>query len=205
MTWRRWLLAAASVDDVGTAGRASMKAAGVVVDDAAVTPTYVHGVATNREIPIIRKIAVGSIRNKLLFILPAACCSARSRPTLVEVLLATGGATSAEGRPQGDPRHQARRPRPRRARRPRPLTPSRPPSRARSAPTSFLSAEIMVISLKEVIDEPLLSRAAILVVVAVLITVLVHGVVALIVKMDDAGLALTRRESPAPSAPGCSW
>ena len=66
-------LAAASIDDVGAAaGRASVKAAGVVVDDTAVTPQYVRGLAAERELPIIRKIAMGSIRNKLLFILPAA-------------------------------------------------------------------------------------------------------------------------------------
>src|SRR3546814_5791847 len=66
-------LAAASFDDVGAAaGRASMKAAGVVVDDTAVTPTYVHGLAADRELPFIRRIATGSLRNKLLFILPVA-------------------------------------------------------------------------------------------------------------------------------------
>ena len=66
-------IAAASVDDVGAAaGRASVKAAGVVVDDTAVTPQYLHGSAAARELPIIWKIAVGSLRNKLLFILPAA-------------------------------------------------------------------------------------------------------------------------------------
>ena len=73
-------LAAASVDDVGAAaGRASVKAAGVVVDDAAVTPAYVRGLAAERELPIIKRIALGSLRNKLLFILPRRCCSARSR------------------------------------------------------------------------------------------------------------------------------
>ena len=66
-------LAAASVDDIGVAaGKASMKAAGVVVDDTAVTPTYVQGLAAERELPIIKKIATGSLKNKLLFILPVA-------------------------------------------------------------------------------------------------------------------------------------
>ncbi len=66
-------LAAASVDDVGAAaGKATVKAAGVVVDDAAVTPAYVDGLAAERELPIIRRIAIGSVRNKLVFILPAA-------------------------------------------------------------------------------------------------------------------------------------
>ena len=65
-------LAAASIDDVGAAaGRASVKAAGVVVDDTAVTPRYVQGFTPDRELPIIKRITIGSIRNKLLFILPA--------------------------------------------------------------------------------------------------------------------------------------
>src|SRR5688500_18562449 len=86
-------LAAASVDDVGAAaGRASMKAAGVVVDDTAVTPNYVKGLAAERELPIIRKIAVGSLRNKLLFILPAALLLSEIAPTLVEIILMCGGA-----------------------------------------------------------------------------------------------------------------
>ena len=64
-------LAAASIDDVGVAaGKASAKAAGVVIDDTAVTPQYVQGLAADRELPIIKQIAVGSLRNKLLFIVP---------------------------------------------------------------------------------------------------------------------------------------
>src|SRR5262245_62756491 len=66
-------LAAASVDDIGAAtGRATAKAAGVVIDDTAVTPQYVHGIAAERELPIIKRIATGSLRNKLLYILTAA-------------------------------------------------------------------------------------------------------------------------------------
>ena len=85
-------LAAASVDDVGAAaGRASMKAAGVVVDDTAVTPNYVQGLAAERELPIIKKIAQGSLRNKLLFILPAALILSSIAPTLVEIILMAGG------------------------------------------------------------------------------------------------------------------
>ena len=85
-------LAAASIDDVSAAaGRASMKAAGVVVDDAAVTPQYVKGLTADRELPIIRKIAVGSARNKLLFILPAALLLSEIAPTVVEIILMLGG------------------------------------------------------------------------------------------------------------------
>src|SRR5690349_14130226 len=86
-------LAAASIDDVGAAaGKASVKAAGVVVDDTAVTPAYVQGIAAERELPIIRRIAIGSIRNKLLFILPVALVLSEIAPKLVEVILMLGGA-----------------------------------------------------------------------------------------------------------------
>ncbi len=85
-------LAAASVDDVGAAaGRASAKAAGVVVDDTAVTPQYVAGVAAKRELPIIKKIARGSLRNKILFILPAALLLSEFLPWLLTPLLMVGG------------------------------------------------------------------------------------------------------------------
>src|SRR5512134_1248891 len=85
-------LAAASVDDVGAAaGRASAKAAGVVVDDTAVTPRYVHGVAAERELPIVKRIAVGSIRNKLLVILPVALLLSEFLPWLLTPILMLGG------------------------------------------------------------------------------------------------------------------
>src|SRR6476469_1830272 len=86
-------LAAASVDDVGAAaGRASAKAAGVVVDDTAVTPQYVQGVAAEREIPIIKKIAIGSLRNKLLIILPVALALSQWMEWLIAPILMVGGA-----------------------------------------------------------------------------------------------------------------
>ena len=190
-------LAAASIDDVGAAaGRASLKSAGVVVDDTAVTPGYVRGLAAERELPIIRRIAVGSLRNKLLFILPVAIILSQVAPVLVEIILMAGGAFLCyEGAHKivhalrGDDRdHDV------------PATirglDAERETIAGAIRTDFiLSAEIMVISLKEVIAEPLVSRAIILVVVAVLITVVVYGVVAAIVKMDDVGLSLTTRSS----------
>jgi predicted DNA repair protein MutK len=197
-------LAAASLDDVGAAaGRASVKAAGVVVDDAAVTPAYVKHLAAERELPIIRRIAVGSLRNKVLFILPAALLLSAIAPAVVEVILMCGGAfLSYEGAHKvihalahDDHDHDV----------PAPVQGDEAESRtvAGAIRTDFiLSAEIMVIALKEVLDEPLVARAAILVVVAVLITVVVYGVVGLIVKMDDVGLALTERDSPAAQRTG---
>lgn len=191
-------LAAASVDDVGAAaGRASAKAAGVVVDDTAVTPQYVHGVAAERELPIIKKIAVGSLRNKLLFILPAALVLSQFVPWLLTPILMVGGTYLCyEGAEkvwerisghQGD-EHLATE-----------LGPEQERSMIAGAiRTDFiLSAEIMVIALNEVADEGFVPRAVILAIVAVGITFLVYGVVGLIVKMDDVGLTLSQRASTA--------
>ena len=192
-------LAAASVDDVGAAaGRASAKAAGVVVDDAAVTPAYVRGLAAKRELPIIRKIAVGSIRNKLLFILPAALLLSAIAPVLVEIILMLGGtylcfegAEKVEhliSHHRGDPVEV-------------PAVMQGPEAEAKTISGAIrtdliLSGEIMVIALKEVLDESLLARSIILVIVALAITVAVYGAVALIVKMDDIGLRLAQRREP---------
>src|SRR3990170_1045867 len=86
-------LAAASIDDVGVAaGKAGTKAAGVVIDDTAVTPNYVVGLSPDRELPIIWKITKGSLRNKLLFLLPAALLLSAFAPWAVIPLLMLGGA-----------------------------------------------------------------------------------------------------------------
>ena len=106
-------LAAASVDDIGAAaGRATAKAAGVVVDDTAVTPQYVHGIAAERELPIIKRIAIGSLRNKLLFILPAALLLSQFVPWLLTPILMIGatylcyeGAEKVWGRIRGHDDH----------------------------------------------------------------------------------------------------
>ena len=193
-------LAAASIDDVGAAaGRASVKAAGVVVDDAAVTPAYVQGLAADRELPIIRRIAVGSLRNKLVFILPAALLLSAVAPTLVEVLLMFGGSFLAyEGAHKvihrlRDDDHEHEHDVPVAVK----GGDAESTTVAGAIRTDFiLSAEIMVIALKEVLHEPVVSRGIILVVVGVLITIAVYGVVALIVKMDDVGLRLSQRSSP---------
>src|SRR6187549_2827246 len=86
-------LAAASIDDVGAAaGKASAKAAGVVVDDTAVTPGYAMGFTPDRELPIVAKIAVGSLKNKFLFLLPGALLLSAFAPWAVTPLLMLGGA-----------------------------------------------------------------------------------------------------------------
>src|SRR5688500_3774563 len=86
-------LAATSLDDVAAAaGRSGAKAAGVVIDDAAVTPRYVVGLTPDRELPIIWKIAKGSLRNKLLFLLPAALALSALAPWAITPILMIGGA-----------------------------------------------------------------------------------------------------------------
>ncbi|MGL4174022.1 MAG: DUF808 domain-containing protein [Actinomycetota bacterium] len=191
-------LAAASVDDVGAAaGRASAKAAGVVVDDTAVTPRYVQGFTADRELPVIRRIAVGSLRNKLLIILPAIMLLSQFLPWLLTPLLMAGGVFLCfEGAEKIweklSGHHEKGSDVPAAAQ-----GPDVEQAMVRGAiRTDFiLSAEIMVISLNEVANEPFLFRGAILIVVAIAITSLVYGVVALIVKMDDVGLHLAQRNN----------
>ncbi|MGV9709983.1 DUF808 domain-containing protein [Gordonia sp. NPDC003424] len=195
-------VAAASIDDIGAAaGKASVKAAGVVVDDTAVTPRYVHGFTPDRELPIVRKIAIGSIRNKLLIILPVAMILSQFLPQALPYLLIAGGLflcyEGAEkvyeafggghggGHDDTDEVPAAEK------------GPEFEKSMVNGAIRTdlILSAEIMVISLSSVESEPFLTRLIVLIVVAILITVLVYGVVALIVKMDDVGLSLAQRQS----------
>jgi hypothetical protein len=188
--------AAASIDDVGVAaGKASAKAAGVVVDDTAVTPTYVQGLAAERELPIIKKIAKGSLKNKLLFILPAALLLSQFVPILVEVVLICGGAFLCyEG---AHKIHHRLTHHPEHAEVATVLADDHEENTVRGAiRTDFiLSGEIMVIALKDVIDEGFLSRTIILMIVAVVVTFVVYGVVALIVKMDDVGVRLATSDS----------
>ncbi len=189
-------LAAASVDDVGAAaGRASAKAAGVVVDDTAVTPRYIEGVTPDRELPIVKKIAIGSIRNKLLIILPLALLLSQFLPWLLTPILMLGGTYLAfEGAEKIWEKlaHHETHDQPVAA-----VGPEQEKAMISGAIRTdlILSAEIMVISLNEVASEPFVTRALILIVVAFFITVLVYGVVGLIVKMDDIGLHLAERES----------
>ncbi len=194
--------AAASLDDIGAAaGRASIKAAGVVVDDTAVTPQYVHGLHADRELPIIRRIALGSLRNKLLIILPAILLLSEFLDFLLTPILMVGGAYLCyEGaekvwhRISGHAEEHGSVEK---------ALPDEKTIVSGAVRTDFiLSAEIMVISLNEVADEGFLSRAIILVVVALGITALVYGVVGVIVKMDDVGLNLAQRSTRAVSAIG---
>lgn len=191
-------MSAASLDDVaGMAAKAGLKASGAVIDDAAVTPRYVSGLSPERELPIVAKIARGSIRNKLLYLLPAALLLSAFLPTAITPLLMIGGAylcyegaekvvhsftshadAAAEGaldQASADPQG---------------LEDARV---AGAIKTDFiLSAEIMTIALAAIPVDNLLTEAVVLALVAVGITAAVYGGVALIVKADDFGLRLAR-------------
>lgn len=191
-------MAAAQVDDIAAhAAKATGKSAGVVVDDAAVTPKYVTGIAAARELPMVGRIAAGSIVSKLVILLPALLLLQAIAPWVVAPLLILGGAylcfegaekiwhwilghheEEHETGQSLDAAHLEKK-------------------RVQGAiKTDFiLSAEIMTIALSTIEVDSLWTRAAVLAVVAVLFTVIVYGVVALLVKVDDIGLHMSR-EAP---------
>jgi predicted DNA repair protein MutK len=199
-------LAAASLDDIGAAaGKAGAKAAGVVVDDTAVTPAYVTGFTPDRELPIIWKIALGSLRNKLLILLPAALLLSAFAPWAITPLLMLGGAYLCfEG---AEKVYEALSPHPHHAGEDEPLALESAEVEKQKVGgairTDFiLSAEIMAIALADVADSSLVNQGAVLAVVGIGITIAVYGVVALIVKMDDIGLSLAARGASATRAFG---
>lgn len=191
-------MAAASVDDVaGQAAKAGSKAAGAAIDDAAVTPKYMQGFAPARELPMVWRIARASAFNKLVFLLPAGLALSAFAPWLIPPLLMLGGAYlcfegaekiahalgfgKGHGGPdgshtEGDATHLEE-------------------TKVKGAiKTDFiLSAEIMTISLAAIPESNFWMEAATLAMVAVGITALVYGAVALIVKADDLGLFMAER------------
>ncbi|QJQ33450.1 DUF808 domain-containing protein [Sphingomonas lacunae] len=190
-------MAAASLDDVtAAAGKAGSKAMGVVVDDAAVTPRYVTDFHPDRELPIIWRIAMGSLRNKIIILLPAALLLSAFLPWLITPLLMLGGAFLCfEGAEKilhalaGDHAEEE-------------VPMFDEPAEVEQAKVAgairtdfILSAEIMAIALNDVADKPIWEQGVVLAIVGVAITVLVYGVVALIVKMDDIGLVLAQRST----------
>ncbi|WP_156842070.1 DUF808 domain-containing protein [Novosphingobium aquimarinum] len=197
--------AAASIDDVGAGvAKAGSKAAGVVIDDAAVTPSYVTNFTPDRELPIIWKIAKGSLFNKLVVLLPIALLLSQFLPFAITILLMLGGLyLSFEGAEKviekfsgvkhGDTLEDE-------IVDPVAFEKQRVSGAIRT--DLILSAEIMAIALAEVSDESLIARAIILALVGVVITAVVYGAVALIVKMDDIGLSLAKRPSEAAQRTG---
>ncbi|HEY8617698.1 DUF808 domain-containing protein [Phenylobacterium sp.] len=193
-------LAAASLDDMSAAaGKAGSKAVGVVVDDTAVTPGYAMGFSPERELPIVGKIALGSLFNKFVILLPGALLLSAFAPWAVTPLLMLGGAFLCfEATEKVVERlfhhHEA-------SDHPEELALSSTELEKQKIKGAIrtdliLSAEIMAISLAEVADDPIALQAGALALVAIGITVAVYGVVALIVKMDDIGLALSARGQP---------
>lgn len=191
-------VAAASVDDVvGQAVKASSKAAGAVIDDAAVSPKYVQGFSASREIPIVFHIAKGSIFNKLVILLPVALLLSAFAPWAIAPLLMLGGAYLCfEG---AEKVWHVIRPGASHTEDPTLSVPGGAQleeKKVRGAiKTDFiLSAEIMTIILASLPEAmPLWMKAAALAVAGVIITVLVYGTVGLIVKADDLGLFMARR------------
>lgn len=193
-------LAASTLDDVSAASaKAGAKAAGVVIDDAAVTPSYVVGLTPDRELPIIGKIVMGSLRNKLIILLPAALLLSAFAPWMLTPLLMIGGSylcfeaaekiwEALSGHHEDAETHVAHTDA---------VTLEKEQVTGAIRTDFILSGEIMAIALASVADQSLINQALILAVVAVGITIGVYGVVALIVKMDDIGLHLVRREGAA--------
>lgn len=198
-------IAAASIDDVAAqALKAGSKAAGAVIDDAAVTPKYVQGFDASRELPIIWRIARGSIINKLVILLPVGLALSAFAPFLIPPLLMLGGAylcfegaekiahwllghhdEHTQAYESGDPAQLEE-------------------DKIKGAiKTDFiLSAEIMTIALAAIPESGFWMEASTLALVAVGITFAVYGSVALIVKADDVGLAMARGRLSATRALG---
>ncbi len=197
-------LAAASLDDVaGASAKAGSKAVGVVIDDTAVTPRYVTGLSPARELPIIWKIALGSLRNKLIFLLPAALVLSAFAPWAITPILMAGGAflcfegaekiiEALSGDHHGEEACEISDP--------KQLEDRQVAGAIRT--DLILSGEIMAIALAELSDQSILNQAIALALVGIAITVGVYGVVALIVKMDDIGLALAKRDNAGTQAVG---
>ena len=189
-------VAAASIDDVAAqAAKAGAKAAGVVIDDAAVTPRYVVGFHASRELPIIGRIALGSLFNKFVILLPAALLLSAFAPWVITPLLTLGGIYLCfEG---AEKVLEWVRPHPEQAQSSAvPMNAKQlEDSRVKGAiKTDFiLSAEIMAIALATMPAANVWTQGAALAVVGLAITVGVYGVVAMIVKADDVGAAMVRR------------
>ncbi len=195
-------LAATQLDDVAAqASKAGTKAAGIVIDDAAVTPRYVTGLPATRELPIIWKIARASFFNKLIILLPVALLLSAFAPWMLTPLLMLGGSYlcyegaekiahlfSHEKHHAVDTEHGLD-------------AAHLEEQRVKGAiKTDFiLSAEIMTITLSAIDSDSIVTRGVTLALVAIAITALVYGAVALIVKMDDVGLKLTQVGRLAPT------
>lgn len=202
-------VAAATLDDaIGQAAKAGSKTAGIVIDDAAVTPRYVVGLAAERELPIIGKIALGSLKNKLFYLLPAAILLSVFAPWALTPILMVGGLYLAfEGYEKVHELfagHDAAAEKAKAV-----LSSEADPQIIENEKIAgairtdlVLSAEIMAIALASITEPDLFTKAIVLAVVAVMVTAGVYGAVALIVKADDFGVYLARKDSSVARAIG---
>lgn len=189
-------IAAASVDDISAnAAKAGSKTIGVLIDDAAVTPNYVVGIAAARELPMIGKIAIGSLRNKALLI-PALLALDYFLPIAITALLMIGGAYLCfEGAekvwhklfPSNDHHEDGGS----KEKDPTALEEKRVAGAIKT--DLILSAEIMTLALSMIETNSIWIELFTLIVVGIMITVLVYGVVAVIVKLDDFGVLMARK------------
>ncbi len=193
-------VAAASLDDVaGHAAKAGAKAAGVIIDDAAVTPGYVIGFAAKRELPIVGRIAAGSLRNKLLILLPVALALSYFLPWMIMPLLMIGGVylcyEGAEKVLEAVMPHRAHQHESQLGTVALNAKTAEEERVASAIKTDFiLSAEIMAITLAALPAGSIVTQASVLALVGIGITVAVYGVVALIVKADDFGVVLANND-----------
>ena len=191
-------VAASSLDDIAAQSmKAGTKAAGIVIDDTAVTPRYVVGFASDRELPIIWKIALGSFKNKLLFLLPGALLLSWAAPWAMTPLLMFGGLFLCfEGYEKVHSlviphnAHDEQVEEDHKVMSPAELEDEKVTGAIRT--DIILSAEIMALTLAGVSEQPLITRAMVLAAVGIGITIAVYGVVAMIVKADDVGAAMAR-------------
>lgn len=187
---------ASSLDDISTqVGKTATKVSGIVIDDAAVTPKYVVGLDPARELTIIYHISLRSLLNKLLILTPLIVGLGMLAPWLITPLLLCGATyLCVEGYEKVHQllHHTAQK-----------ITPESLPTitpeelektRITSAVrTDFiLSAEIITITYANVTEMPMLNQIIVTLIVGALITAVVYGVVALLVKLDDIGLYLAR-------------
>lgn len=190
--------AASATDDiVAGASKAASKTAAVVIDDAAVAPQYLQGISPSRELPIVWRIARGSLVNKAAIILAIMLLSILAPWIFPWALIFGGGYLTFEGAEKL--LHYLQKKRAKSLQEATDEAVSRKPrdenSIVRSAITTdlVLSTEIMLISMNNLGDNVWWTELAMLVIVGLMMTGIVYGAVGLLIKLDDVGVAITKR------------
>lgn len=188
--------AATSLDDVALgAGKSASKTAAVVIDDMAVSPQYVQGLSPKRELPVVWKITLGSLRNKFLIIIPIAMLLSWLAPQVLPFLLIAGGSYLVyEGAEKllgwmGLVKHHAED---------KVIVSGEALEKVMVSSAVrtdlILSTEIMLIALSSVHEDNWIKKLLMLFVIAVVMTLIVYGAVGLLVKLDDIGLHMANRK-----------